>query len=177
MGDVVKLESQRITTDEYFGGCPECGKNNGYLNCERTHVFFCETHKTAWAAGSNLFSSWHDETEADWQRNEERLATYREVEPIYPEPTEEEREWKRKMDYERAVTDALGATMVANVPIDPSDPIFGETDAPFVHRPDRLYILTTDGVAHDLDRAAAFAAFEDHKAGDSEAIDRLLGRA
>lgn len=95
MGDVVKFESQRITTDEYFGGCPECGQNDGYLNIGRTHVFFCETHETAWAAGSNLFSSWHDETKADWQRNEERLATYSTVEPIYPEPTEEER---RKME-------------------------------------------------------------------------------
>ncbi len=169
--------TDKITTDEYFGGCPECGESDGHLNVGRNHWAVCDTHKTTWPIGANLFSSWHDETDADWHRNEERLATYSEVKPIYPEPTEEEREQKRKRDYERAVTDALGATMIAGAPIDPSNPLFDEMDVPFVHRPDRLYILTSGGVAHDLDRAAAFAAFEAHKAGDSEAIDHLLGRA
>ena len=49
-----------ITTDEYFGGCPECGKNDGYLNVGKDHVFICDEHKTAWCAGANLFSSWQD---------------------------------------------------------------------------------------------------------------------
>ncbi len=171
------MTTDEITTDEYFGGCPECGENNGYLNVNRSHWCVCDAHRTKWLVGENLFSAWRDETEADWQRNAEKLAGHREVKPIYPEPTEEEREQKRKRDYEREVTDALGATMIAGAPIDPSNPLFDEMDVPFVHRPDRLYILTSGGVAHDLDRAAAFAAFEAHKAGDSEAIDHLLGRA
>lgn len=171
------MTTDEITTDEYFGGCPECGHTDGFLNCERTHWFICQQHRTKWCAGANLFSSWRDEDEAVWTRNAIRIWHYRNIEPIYPEPTEEEREQKRKRDYERAVADALGATMIAGAPIDPSNPLFDEMDVPFVHRPDRLYILTSGDVAHDLDRAAAFAAFEAHKAGDSEAIDHLLGRA
>ncbi len=67
--------------------------------------------------------------------------------------------------------------MMAGAPIDPLNPLFDEPDAPFLHRTNRLYILTADGVAHDLDRPAAFTAFEAHKAGDSGPINRLLGRA
>ena len=99
MGDVVKLESRRITTDEYFGGCPKCGKCDGFLNVDRNHWAVCDTHKTTWCIGSNLFSSWHDETEADWQRNEKLLASYSIVKPVYPEPTAEER---RQMEKEEA---------------------------------------------------------------------------
>ena len=90
MGEVVDLFPQRVTTDEYFGGCPQCGKNNGFLNIGRGHWFVCDDHKTTWLIGSNLFSCWRDETEADWQRNDYRLAEYSNVEPIYPEPTEED---------------------------------------------------------------------------------------
>ena len=80
-----------VTTDEYFGGCPECGKNDGYLNVERVHVCLCDEHQVFWRIGENLFSSWQDETEEDWKQNEEKLRGYREVKPIYapaPQPTE-----------------------------------------------------------------------------------------
>ena len=169
----------KTQTQHYFGGCPECGNQDGYTNVGKAHWVFCKAHRTMWCIGWNLFSSWQYETEAEQRLAYDTIGLERftEVKPVYPEPTEEEREQKRKRDYERAVTDALGATMIAGAPIDPSNPLFDEMDVPFVHRPDRLYILTSGGVAHDLDRAAAFAAFEAHKAGDSEAIDRLLGRA
>ena len=78
------------TTTEHFGGCPECGRNDGFLNTGPGHWFFCDAHKTKWCEGSNLFSGWRDETEADWQRNADVLAGCREVEPIYPEPTYEQ---------------------------------------------------------------------------------------
>ena len=96
MGDMVTLNPRQVTTDEYFGGCPECGKSDGYLNVGRNHWGVCDTHKTTWPIGANLFSSWHDETEAEWQQNEERLATYSIVEPIRPEPTEEDRRHKEE---------------------------------------------------------------------------------
>lgn len=70
-----------------FGGCPVvgCGRNDGYLNVESTHVFLCRRHKTAWVTGFNLFSSWRFETEKDWAENLALLeAEYREVEPVYP---------------------------------------------------------------------------------------------
>ena len=86
MGDVVELQSA-VTTEEYFGGCPECGKNDGYLNTGRTHVFMCKTHRTSWIAGSNLFSSWRNETEAEQRAkwDEVGMEDFKRVEPIYPE--------------------------------------------------------------------------------------------
>ena len=81
----------KITTDEYFGGCPECGNSDGHLNVGRNHWAVCDEHRTTWPIGANLFSSWHDETETDWQRNEAKLKTYRVVNPIFPEPTETEK--------------------------------------------------------------------------------------
>ncbi len=71
------------STDEYFGGCPTCGKSDGYSNVGRNHWGSCDAHKVKWSIGSNLFSSWHDEDETVWQKNAERLSTYREVKPIY----------------------------------------------------------------------------------------------
>ena len=73
----------RMGEIDYFGGCPECGTNDGYLNVGREHWFVCDKHKTKWWIGSNLFSSWMEETEEEWQRNKIKLADYREVEPIH----------------------------------------------------------------------------------------------
>ncbi len=79
------MTTNKITTDEYFGGCPECGHTDGFLNCERTHWFICDLHRTKWCAGANLFSCWRNEDEAIWTKNAIRIWHYRNVEPIYPE--------------------------------------------------------------------------------------------
>jgi len=68
----------------YFGACPECGTCDGYRNIGRNHWFFCAEHKTKWCAGSNLLSSWQQETEAHWEDSARFLADFKEVEPIYP---------------------------------------------------------------------------------------------
>lgn len=81
-----------VTTDEYFGGCPKCGKSSGYLNVHKSHYGTCEEHKAYWPIGSGLFSSWLDETESDWQRNRELLSTYEEVTPIRAAPPYSEEE-------------------------------------------------------------------------------------
>lgn len=70
---------------DYFGGCPICKRNDGYMNYHRAHWFFCKTHKTTWCMGSNLFSSWRFESEADWKENARVLKTYKVVEPVLPE--------------------------------------------------------------------------------------------
>src|SRR5688572_10365848 len=57
----------------------------------RTRALVCNEHRTKWWCGSNLFSSRREEDETVWIKNRHQLATYREVEPIYPEPTAEER--------------------------------------------------------------------------------------
>ncbi len=89
MGNVVGFPGARpnVTTDAYFGGCPVCGETTGNLNVGRDHWFICDKHRTKWCIGSNLFSSWRDETEAEWQRNAEKLAGYRAVNPIYKSGT------------------------------------------------------------------------------------------
>lgn len=69
--------------DQGFGACPDCGGCDGYVNAGRSHWFFCDEHKTMWCAGFNLFSSWHEQTEAE-QRAAWHLDSYREVKPINP---------------------------------------------------------------------------------------------
>ena len=71
------------TSSEYFGGCPECGTNDGFLFHGRDNWFVCDTHQTKWLIGSNLFSGYLHMTDQElaWQRD--RLAGYREVEQIY----------------------------------------------------------------------------------------------
>lgn len=81
-----------ITTEEYFGGCPQCGKNDGFFNIGSSHYFYCGEHRTRWHIGANLFSSWRDEDDSVWQANRKKYGDYLEVEPIRPEPTEAERQ-------------------------------------------------------------------------------------
>jgi hypothetical protein len=59
--------------DDCFGLCPVCHKNDGYVNAGKTHVFYCKEHRVSWIAGTNLFSSWKQETE------EEQRAIYNEI--------------------------------------------------------------------------------------------------
>ena len=110
----------KVTTDEYFGGCPQCGKSDGYLNVSRSHIGVCHEHRTKWPIGANLFSSWKDETEEDWRRNADKLTDYSKVDPIYPEPTEEERqrmEAQKALDAEcRRIDKGYGVELGPNGP-------------------------------------------------------------
>lgn len=85
--------SKEQLPDDFFGGCPRCGGNDGYVNLNRVHVFVCNTHKTAWIRGENLFASWRRETPAIWKRNRRMLARghYRLVEPIFSRPAKKRR--------------------------------------------------------------------------------------
>ena len=82
---LVPMTSEKITTTEYFGGCPECGNNDGYINIGLGHWFFCKTHRTTWFGGSNLFSSCQDESEEDQRRIYDEIGFdhYRKVEAVY----------------------------------------------------------------------------------------------
>ena len=51
--------------DDYLGLCPHCHKTNGFINIGPSHWVFCEKHRTKWCVGSNLFSSWKSQTEAE----------------------------------------------------------------------------------------------------------------
>lgn len=78
------MSKRKFQSENYFGGCPECGGSDGVRNVGRVHWCFCSTHGLKWAIGSNLFSSWHNETEDDWRRNAEMLALFTEVEKLMP---------------------------------------------------------------------------------------------
>jgi hypothetical protein len=73
------------TTVDYFGGCPTCGKNDGYLNAGRTHVFYCREHKVSWIFGANMFSSWKDETEEEQREKYKLIEDFERVEPLWPD--------------------------------------------------------------------------------------------
>ena len=119
------------TTTEYFGGCPECGQNDGYLNIERDHWFFRDAHKTTWRPGSNLFSSWRHESEADWRRNGGHLEGYDIVDPIDPEPTEEER--RSMEEYEARLAEEKRIDRGYGVKVGPGNTMraLGPDDVPF----------------------------------------------
>ena len=84
MSNVVNFP-KRITTEHDFGGCPHCGDTDGFINVGRDHWFICDSHKTKWCIGSNLFSSWREEDEATWHQNQFKLAEYTEVVPVQPD--------------------------------------------------------------------------------------------
>lgn len=47
----------------YFGACPKCHDTDGYIKVGSDHWFLCIEHKIRWFVGSNLFSSWEEQTE------------------------------------------------------------------------------------------------------------------
>ncbi len=83
----------KTQTQHYFGGCPECGGQDGYTNVGRSHWVFCKAHRTMWCIGWNLFSSWQYETEAEQRLAYDTigLGRFTEVKPMPWRPTLRER--------------------------------------------------------------------------------------
>ena len=71
--------------EAYWGLCPICRHNDGYLNLLYDHWFVCDEHRVKWCVGADLFSSWRDESPDVWADNWDRLKGYAEVEPELPE--------------------------------------------------------------------------------------------
>jgi hypothetical protein len=71
--------------DDTFGLCPICHKTDGCANAGRSHRYYCKEHRKFWCVGSNLFSSWRDQTEAEQRRiwNEIGLDDFEEVVPYF----------------------------------------------------------------------------------------------
>ena len=82
MSTEVMTDAEKRASEHYFGGCPECGGNDGFVNIGKLHYFVCDTHKTKWWVGSNLFSCWRRQDEEIWEQNFAMLAEYREVEAL-----------------------------------------------------------------------------------------------
>src|ERR1051326_6528473 len=66
-----------------FGECPICHGNDGCKSISSDHWYYCDTHRTQWHIGSNLFSGWRDLTAEQWRQNADHLLDYREVEPSF----------------------------------------------------------------------------------------------
>jgi hypothetical protein len=75
-----------ITTDEYFGGCPLCGGNDGFYNTGKVHWFACHAHQTVWFGGINLFSIAKLQSEAEQRELWKQVESYRDAQPVYPDP-------------------------------------------------------------------------------------------
>ena len=71
--------------DDDFGLCPHCHKTNGFISIGPSHWFFCDKHRTKWCVGSNLFSSWKSQTEAEQRAKYEAMdfGDYKEVTPFF----------------------------------------------------------------------------------------------
>lgn len=74
-----------LIPDDNFGLCPTCHKTDGCANVGKSHVFYCQEHKTCWWGGSNIFSSWRDQTKEEQRRiwNEIGLDEFSDVEPYF----------------------------------------------------------------------------------------------
>ena len=103
------MSTPRTQSDHYFGGCPECGDQDGYTNVGRSHWIFCIAHRTKWCIGANLFSSWRDETEAEQRLAYDAigLGSFAEVKPMPWEPTSEEKEQTTRVAAGPPYTDPL----------------------------------------------------------------------
>ena len=76
--------SEVYVSDEYpYGTCKACwqsGRNSSpYVNVYKEHWFHCGEHRIKWCPGYNLMSSWQYEDQADWNRNKDMLADFRDV--------------------------------------------------------------------------------------------------
>src|SRR5260370_7222932 len=54
--------------DGYFGLCPVCRKTDGFMNVHSSHPFICKEHRKYWPVGSNFFSCWKEQTEAEQRK-------------------------------------------------------------------------------------------------------------
>lgn len=68
-----------VAGDDYFGVCPRCGQQDGYLNHGQHHWMVCHRCRVRWYIGSNLFDSWKVMTEEERDRDWLTLAGYEEV--------------------------------------------------------------------------------------------------
>jgi hypothetical protein len=76
-----------MASEGYFGLCPICKGTDGYVSIGRSHWFICQQHRVRWFIGENVFSSCHDEVEAEQQREREEIGfdTFTDVNAFYPE--------------------------------------------------------------------------------------------
>jgi hypothetical protein len=64
----------KITVADYFGGCPQCGRNDGCLTIPGANWFRCDAHKLKWTPG-HIFN-WKSFDLKTLRKNFEVLESY-----------------------------------------------------------------------------------------------------
>ena len=85
-------QNEKQKDNSALGYCPECKQPFKYLNIGSDQMAYCHQCQTKYKAGVNMFSTWLDEQEAKWRRNQKRLANYRTVKPLEEVQAEAETE-------------------------------------------------------------------------------------
>ena len=80
-------------TKHRFGGCPECGGNDGFFQLHPDAWFICHMDKTSWKVSAAILCTRLEQTEYDYHQNWLALDHYHNVEPMPWLPTF--REWVR----------------------------------------------------------------------------------
>ena len=81
-----KQRREKLIFDDYnnyFGHCLIPEHKNFYCNVKfkgdvygKSHIMYCEECKICWKIGRNLFGSWRDETDEDWDKNFEMIKDF-----------------------------------------------------------------------------------------------------
>lgn len=69
--------------ESYWGLC-ECGRYMDHLNVYKSNFMYCKKCNTSQHIGGNLITTWRDENETIWRKNQEILEKARPIEGRYP---------------------------------------------------------------------------------------------
>ena len=75
MENVISLKAPK-----FFGDCPKCRRNDGYVNIGRNHWFLCKKHRVKWFFGTDIFPTWRDENQEIWWKNAQLISGFLEIE-------------------------------------------------------------------------------------------------
>ena len=130
---IVRLPGASRTN--FFGVCPTCRRQNGWIAGAEGDWFFCDTHRVRWTLMGDVLGGWRDMTAEERFANADQLSGYREVEPfdIRKHGTDEERAAYAEM-LQIAERLGLGLRVYAQPFTDPLDPV----SEPAIPRPDDL---------------------------------------
>ena len=115
--EMMNDEPMTLENRGYFGVCPQCRRNDGCANVGPSHWFFCKKHRVKWCIGSNLFSSWKDETEEEQRRvyDEIGLGEFEEIKPLHlPELEETGKQHPLTMAARKSVIDLIDIVNARN---------------------------------------------------------------
>lgn len=78
-------ESMPVVVNDpaYWGGCPSCGKNDGFYHRGKEHWCACHEHRVCWCSGYGLITTAEHMDPAEVEAMLATIEGYRIVEPVY----------------------------------------------------------------------------------------------